>query len=53
MTTCWQPWLMFFMRALQQQKRRLTAKVKREKGASGATWRWSLDIARPAVIVGS
>ena len=34
-------------------KRRLTAKVKREKGASGATWRWSLDIVRPAVIVGS
>ncbi len=29
----WQPWLMFFMRALQQQKRRLAAKVEREKGA--------------------
>lgn len=28
----WQPWLMFFMRALQQQKRRLAAKVEREKG---------------------
>lgn len=27
----WQPWLMFFMRALQQQKRRLAAKVEREK----------------------
>lgn len=29
----WQPWLMFFLRALQQQKRRLSAKVEREKGA--------------------
>ena len=29
----WQPWLLFFMRALQQQKRRLAAKVDREKGA--------------------
>ncbi len=27
----WQSWLMFFMRALQQQKRKLTAKVEREK----------------------
>lgn len=27
----WQPWLMFFMRALQQQKRRLAEKVEREK----------------------
>ena len=27
----WQPWLMFFMRAMQQQKRRLAAKVEREK----------------------
>ena len=30
-TPDWQPWLMFFMRALQQQKRRLAAKVEREK----------------------
>ena len=29
----WQPWLMFFMRALQQQKRRLAAKMEWEKGA--------------------
>ena len=29
----WQPWLMFLMRALQQQKRRLAAKVEREKNA--------------------
>lgn len=29
----WQPWLLFFMRSLQQQKRRLSAKVEREKNA--------------------
>jgi Fic family protein len=27
----WQPWLTFFLRALQQQERRLAAKVEREK----------------------
>src|SRR5271154_3772412 len=27
----WQPWLAFFMRALQQQMRRLAVKVEREK----------------------
>lgn len=27
----WQPWLLFFLRALGQQKRRLAAKVEREK----------------------
>jgi len=27
----WQPWIAFFLRALQQQKRRLSAKVEREK----------------------
>lgn len=27
----WQPWLFFFLRALQQQKRRLADKVEREK----------------------
>lgn len=27
----WQPWLLFFLRALQQQKRRLAEKVEREK----------------------
>jgi Fic family protein len=27
----WQPWITFFMRALQQQKRRLAEKVEREK----------------------
>lgn len=29
----WQPWLLFFMHALQQQKRRLATKVEREKNA--------------------
>jgi Fic family protein len=29
----WQPWLLFFMRALQQQKRRLATKVEHEKNA--------------------
>ena len=32
----WQPWLLFFMRALQQQKRRLSVKVEREKNALAA-----------------
>lgn len=27
----WQPWLTFFMRAMQQQKRRLAQKIEREK----------------------
>lgn len=29
----WQPWVLFFLRALQQQKRRLAEKVEREKSA--------------------
>ncbi len=29
----WQPWLLFFVRALQQQKRRLESKVERERRA--------------------
>lgn len=32
----WQPWLMFFMCALQQQKRHLATKVEREKNALAA-----------------
>ena len=32
----WQPWLVFFMRAMQQQKRRLALKVEREKNALAA-----------------
>jgi Fic family protein len=35
-TPNWQPWLLFFMRALQQQKRRLAVKVEREKNALSA-----------------
>jgi Fic family protein len=30
-TPNWQPWLLFFLRALQQQKNRLARKVEREK----------------------
>lgn len=29
----WQPWILFFMRALQQQKRRLAVKIEREERA--------------------
>ena len=29
----WQPWLLFFMRSLQQQKRRLSEKIEREERA--------------------
>ena len=32
----WQPWVIFFMRAMQQQKRRLAVKVEREKNALAA-----------------
>lgn len=32
----WQPWLVFFLRAMQQQKRRLEVKVEREKNALAA-----------------
>jgi Fic family protein len=32
----WQPWLLFFLRALQQQKRRLVEKIEREKRALAA-----------------
>lgn len=31
----WQPWVVFFLRALQQQKRRLETKVEREKKILG------------------
>jgi predicted HTH transcriptional regulator len=27
----WEPWLLFFLRALQQQKQRLATKIEREK----------------------
>ena len=32
----WGPWLLFFLRALQQQKRRLATKVEREKSVMAA-----------------
>lgn len=32
----WQPWILYFLRALAQQKRRLEAKVEREKRAVAA-----------------
>jgi Fic family protein len=32
----WQPWLIFFIRSMQQQKRRLAVKVEREKNALAA-----------------
>jgi Fic family protein len=40
----WQPWLMFFARALQQQKRRLAAKVEREKNALTALSKLAVNI---------
>lgn len=40
----WQPWLLFFARALQQQKRRLAAKVEREKTALFTLPKLAMDI---------
>lgn len=40
----WQPWLLFFLRALQQQKRRLATKVEREKAAISALSELALQI---------
>ena len=40
----WQPWIMFFLRALQQQKRRLEPKVEREKKILGELSELSLRI---------
>jgi Fic family protein len=40
----WQPWLVFFMRALQQQKRRLMVKVEREKNALAVLSELSVQI---------
>jgi Fic family protein len=40
----WQPWLLFFMRALQQQKRRLAVKMEREKNALAALNELSVKI---------
>lgn len=40
----WQPWLLFFMRALQQQKRRLSEKVEREKNALAVLSKLAIQI---------
>ena len=40
----WQPWLLYFMRALQQQKRRLAVKVEREKNVLGTLTELSVKI---------
>jgi Fic family protein len=40
----WQPWIMFFLRSLQQQKRKLEAKVEREKKILGQLPELSLRI---------
>jgi Fic family protein len=40
----WQPWVLFFLRALQQQKRRLAVKVEREKYALAALSELSVKI---------
>ena len=40
----WQPWIMFFLRALQQQKRRLESRVEREKQILGQLPELSLRI---------
>jgi len=43
-TPDWQPWLMFFMRALQQQKRQLAGKVELEKNVLTALPNLSVKI---------
>jgi Fic family protein len=40
----WQPWVVFFLRALQQQKRRLESRVEREKKILGQLPELSLRI---------
>jgi Fic family protein len=40
----WQPWLLFFLRSLQQQKRRLATKVEREKHALAALTKLAVQI---------
>lgn len=40
----WSPWVMFFLRSLQQQKRKLEAKVEREKKILGQLPGLSLEI---------
>jgi Fic family protein len=40
----WQPWVVYFLRALQQQKRRLEKKIERERIVMGALPELSLQI---------
>ena len=40
----WQPWLLFFMHALQQHKLRLAVKIEREKNALAALPELSVKI---------
>ncbi len=40
----WQPWIVYFLRALQQQKRRLEKKIERERTVMGALPELSLQI---------
>lgn len=40
----WQPWLLFFLRSLDQQKRRLAAKIEREKFVVAALPALSVEI---------
>jgi Fic family protein len=42
--TNWQPWVVYFLRALQQQKRRLEKKIERERIVMGALPELSLQI---------
>jgi hypothetical protein len=47
----WQPWLLFFLRALQQQKRRLSAvAVAAAAAAEGQTLRCSWGSATPVEV---
>jgi Fic family protein len=43
-TPNWQPWFLFFLRALQQQKKRLSTKIEREKLLLGSLPELSLNI---------
>ena len=43
-TPNWQPWIMYFLRALQQQKRRLEKKIERERLVLGTLPELSLQI---------
>jgi len=43
-TPNWQPWLLFFLKALKQQKHRLEIKIEREKLLSGSLPELSLNI---------